>query len=107
MNEKRDKIISKFFLIPAGAIVLYWIVNGIIELVKWFATLPHYSSQWWIAIGNFCSTNLSIIVIAYIFICLQVSGIAEFKYRKNFLKSFILATIITPPLMMLIWGKRV
>ena len=106
MSNKYDSIISKFFLIPAVMIVLYWIVRGVIWLYGWFVELPSYSTEWWVEIGSFCLNNLSIIVVIYIFMCLQVSGLAEFKFRKNFVKAFLLGLVMTPPVMIAVWGRK-
>jgi hypothetical protein len=37
---------------------------------------------------------------------LQASGLAELKYGKNFLKAFGLALILTPPVMMVVYGHK-
>ncbi|RKY54279.1 MAG: hypothetical protein DRP89_05110 [Candidatus Neomarinimicrobiota bacterium] len=106
MTDKRDKIFSKIFFIPALLIVFYWIIKGLIKLYNWLSGLPIYSSGWWLSIGNFCLSNLSIIIMIYVIICLQVAGVAEFKLKKNFLKAFLLGLVETPPIMMAVWGKR-
>ncbi|HCL00754.1 MAG TPA: hypothetical protein DHW42_11700 [Candidatus Marinimicrobia bacterium] len=101
-----DKCLSRaLFLISAG-IVVYWLIKGIVRLYHWFVDLPDYSTDWWLVIGRFCVNNLSIIIVVYLVICLQVAGIAEFKNKKNFLKAFLLAIVLTPPLMMAIWGRK-
>jgi hypothetical protein len=83
MNEQLDKRISKILFGISGAIVLYWA-----------------------SLGQFCVNNLSIIIVVYLIICLQVAGLAEFRFRKNFLKAFLLGIVITPPLMMICWGRH-
>jgi hypothetical protein len=106
MNEQLDKRISKILFGISGAIVLYWLVRGLIWLYHWFVGLPPYSSGWWASLGQFCVNNLSIIIVVYLIICLQVAGLAEFRFRKNFLKAFLLGIVITPPLMMICWGRH-
>ena len=106
MQESVDRRLAKIFLIPAVAIVGYWIIVGLFKLYKWLTGLPSYSSAWWSSIGHFCLDNLSIIIVVYLIVCLQASGIAEFKYQKNFLKAFVLAVFLTPPIMMATWGRR-
>jgi hypothetical protein len=44
--------------------------------------------------------------MAYGIISLQVSGLAELKFGKNFIKAFYLALLITPPMMMIVYGHR-
>lgn len=106
MTDKRDRIYSNIFFIPALLIVVYWIIKGLIKLYNWLSELPAYNSGWWVSIGNFCLSNLSIIIMIYIIICLQVAGVAEFKFKKNFLKAFLLGLVITPPIMMAAWGRE-
>jgi len=57
MTDKRDKIFSKIFFIPALLIVVYWIIKGFIKLYNWLTGLPTYNSDWWLSIGNFCLSN--------------------------------------------------
>jgi len=106
MSEQLDKRISKILFTVSGAIVLYWLVKGLIWLYNWFVSLPAYSAGWWPALGHFCLNNLSIIIVLYLIICLQVAGLAEFRFRKNFLKAFLLGIVITPPGMLLAWGRK-
>jgi len=101
-----DKHLSKALFLISGGIVVYWLIKGLVKLYHWFVDLPAYSNGWWLVIGRFCINNLSIIIVVYLVICLQVAGIAEFKYKKNFLKAFLLAIVMTPPLMMVIWGRK-
>lgn len=106
MTDKRDKIFSNIFFVPTILIVIYWIITGLIKLYNWLSGLSSYNSGWWFSIGNFCLSNLSIIIVIYIIICLQAAGIAEFKYRKNFLKAFFLGLIMTPLVMIAAWGRK-
>jgi hypothetical protein len=106
MKERLDKKISKFLFGISGVIILYWLIKGLIWLYHWFVGLPPYSAGWWASLGQFCGHNLSIIIVVYLIICLQVAGIAEFRLKRNFLKAFLLGIIITPPLMMVFWGRR-
>ena len=57
-------------------------------------------------IWEFCKTNLSILIVIYGLMSLQASGLAELKYGKNFLKAFGLALILTPPVMMVVYGHK-
>jgi hypothetical protein len=106
MSESIDKKVSRIVFLASGLIILYWVIKGLIWLYHWFIGLPAYSSGWWTSLGQFCLDNLSIIIVAYLIICLQVAGIAEFRFKQNFLKAFLLGIIITPPLMMVVWGRR-
>lgn len=106
MSKQLDKRISKILFAVSGAIVLYWLVNGLIWLYDWFAGLLAYNTGLWGPLGQFCLNNLSIIVVVYLVICLQVAGVAEFRFRKNFLKAFLLGIVLTPPGMLIAWGRK-
>lgn len=106
MSEQLDKRISKILFGISGAIIVYWLVMGVIWLYNWFVGLPAYDSGWWVSVGQFCLRNLSIIVVAYLIICLQTAGIVEFRFRKNFLKAFLLGIVLTPLGMMIAWGRK-
>ena len=105
MNEHIDKKISRILFIIIAGIVCYWLIEIGINLYGWLQSLGPADSSWWGSVGSFCLQNISIILVIYIIMCLQSAGIAEFKFRKDFLKSFLLAIVLTPPGMM-IWCHR-
>lgn len=106
MDPKKDKRLALIFLIPTITIVLYWLFLGCKWLYHWWLNLPPYNASWWHAIGRFCLNNLSIILAAYMIICLQAAGVVEFKFRRSFLKAFFLGLILTPPIMMVVYGRK-
>lgn len=106
MKTWTDKKIALALFLPSVMIVVYWIIKGLIKLYNWFVSLPDYSSAWWNSLGSFCINNLSIIIIVYLIICLQVAGIAEFRFKKNFIKAYLFGIIMTPPIMMIVWEKK-
>jgi len=106
MSKQLDKRISKILFAVSGAIVFYWLIKGLIWLYEWFAGLPAYSVGWWGPFGQFCLNNLSIIIVVYLVVCLQVAGLVEFRFRKNFLKAFLLGIVLTPPGMLIAWGRK-
>ncbi len=106
MDAKKDQRIALIFLLPTIGIVIYWIVLGIKWLIGWLAELPPYDAGWWTALGSFLWRNISIVLVIYIIICLQVAGIAEFRYKRNFVKAFFLGICLTPPIMMAVYGRK-
>ena len=106
MKTRTDKRIALALFLPSVVIVVYWIVKGLIKLYNWFISLPDYSSAWWSSLGSFCINNLSIIIVVYLIICLQVAGIVEFRFKKNFLKAFLYGILMTPPVMLITWGRK-
>ncbi|MCD6100199.1 MAG: hypothetical protein DRP91_07225 [Candidatus Neomarinimicrobiota bacterium] len=104
--NKIDFILSRIFSLGSISIVGYWLYRFFDWFIGWFKDQLPYNKGWWISIGNFLLDNLSIVIAIYFIICLQVSGIAEFKFRKKFLKAFFLSLFLTPPVMMAIYGRR-
>ncbi len=107
MKKNPDIILSKVLLSIGLIIVAYWIWNGLNWLWDWYVAVSQSSdTSVWESIWIFIKDNLSIIIVVYGFISLQSSGLAEFKFGKNFLTAFFLAIIITPPIMMAVYGHK-
>lgn len=102
--EQKDKNIARGLTIISGGIVVYWLYQLIHWLIRWFSTVRIETSAIWSNFGGFCLENLSIILVVYVFICLQIAGVVEFRYRKNFTEAFFLGIIFTP-IIMLIYMK--
>ena len=103
-HEKLDSILSRIIMIFIVLIVGYWLWSIIKSLVESSAGQCNYFNVSWAEIIGFCKKYITILLVAYGFICVQISGIAEMKYEKNFLKAFILSIILTPPVMMAVYG---
>ncbi|HDP66905.1 MAG TPA: hypothetical protein ENN20_00210 [Candidatus Marinimicrobia bacterium] len=105
MNREIDQKISRIIMIVIAGILLYWLYNLGVLVIDWLGSIGQMDSSRWLQFGHFCVKNISIILMVYVIICLQAAGIAEFRYRKNFVKAFFLAIGLTP-LGMLIWCRR-
>ncbi len=101
-----DMTISRILRIVIGLILLYWAYEGLVWAWHWYLGSGGYRSDWWSGIGKFLLRNISIVVVIYGVACMQVSGLAELKFGKNYLKAFGLALILTPPIMMVVYGKK-
>ncbi|NQT97121.1 MAG: hypothetical protein HQ562_05205 [Candidatus Marinimicrobia bacterium] len=101
-----DKAISRVFTLFSVLILLYWLYSGGAWLWDWYFSSGGYSSDWWPIVGRFLLDNLSIVIALYAIACLQTAGLAELKFNNHFLKAFSLALILTPPIMMIIYGHR-
>lgn len=106
MDSRKDKRIAMVFLLPTLGIVLYWLFLGLKWLMRWLADLPPYDAGWWVSLGHFLWRNISIVLVVYVVLCLQAAGIAEFRYKRNFMAAFFLGICLTPPVMMVVYGKR-
>ncbi len=106
MYRSTDQIISRIFVALSLLVLAYWLYSGVVWVWNWYVESGGYSSSWWPDIGHFLWDNLSIVIALYAVICLQASGLAEMKFNNNFLKAFGLALVLTPPLMMAVYGHR-
>ncbi len=100
-----DILLSRILITAVILIVASWIWEGVAHLWEWYSTTSETNSAW-SSVWDLCKRNLSFFVVAYGIVCLHVSGLAELKYEKNFLKAFLLALFLTPPVMMGIYGHR-
>jgi len=105
-NTKRDTIISRVFIIAVLAIVLPWLWNGVVWVWHWYTAYSASDASGWSDTWHFIIKNFSIILIAYTIISLQAAGIAEFKFKRRFLTAFLLALLVTPPIMMATYGRH-
>ncbi len=107
MKRDPDKILPRIILLICLAIVIYWIWNGVNWLWDWYVSVEASSETTvWQEIWNFILKNLSVVIMVYGFISLQVAGLAELKFGKNFLIAFALGICLTPPVMMGAYGRR-
>ena len=88
-TEKQDKTLSIILLLFSCLVIIYGIgsteITSIIK--KWT------KEEIFIYLVNHF---LDIIFIGYVFICLQVAGYFELKYKQDYLICSILATLFTP-----------
>jgi hypothetical protein len=101
-----DVTISKIFRIAIILVLLYWAYEGISWMWYWYLDSGGYTSDWWSGVGKFLLRNISIVIVIYGVACMQASGLAELKYGKNYLKAFGLALILSPPVMMAVYGHK-
>ena len=105
MNRK-DIIFSRLIRIMIIIVLLYWCYNGVVWIWSWYVSGSGYSSSWWGAIGKFLWQNISIVIALYGIACMQTSGFVELINRKSYLKAFGLSLILTPPGMILAYGRK-
>lgn len=99
--ERKDKIIARGFLAISCGILVYWFYELIIWLIHWLGNTSGHAAGMGMNFGGFCLNNLSIILVVYVIICLQIAGIVEFRQRKSFTGAFFLGIILTPIFMLL------
>ena len=107
MKKNMDIIFSRILLVISVVIIIYWAWNGLSWLWEWYGSVSATEETTvWTEIGLFISEYLSVFALAYGILALQASGLAELKFGKNFLKAFGLAIVLTPPVMMVVYGHN-
>ena len=105
-NKDPDIILSKFLKIILALLLVYILYIISVFIFSWYLGLQSQNLNIWTEIWILIKNNLSVISVIYCMICLQVSGVAEFKFKKPFIKALILSFILTPPIMMAAWGRK-
>ena len=105
LRTDRDYLFSVIIGAVTAVIAGIMIWKGLTWLWNWFSVAGGESSEW-LAIWEFCKANLSILIVIYGLMSLHAAGLAELQYGKNFLKAFGLALILTPPLIMVVYGHK-
>jgi|GEM_PF-798808 len=98
-SDCKDKNIARLILAISGGIVIYWLFRLSVWLIHWLINSSLQTAGMWTNFGGFCLNNLSIILVVYVIICLQIAGVMEFRYRRNFTQAFFLGIILTPVFM--------
>jgi len=84
-----DRTLSSSIILITLAFVLFGLSNS--DLIETFFT---YSIKE--HIDHSIKYNLDFVLIFYIFLCLQVSGYVELKYKKDYLLISIMSILFTP-----------
>jgi len=88
-TEQKDKFISFLLLLISVSLVIYGI--GLVGFEKYPSGGTFLKS-----ILNLSNQYFDIILIGYIFICLQIAGYYELKYHKDYLTMSIISILLTP-----------
>ena len=86
-NSKKDKIISGLLLILSGIVMIYAVYSGL-DINSLQINLDF--------IIYLIDSYLDLIIIAYVFICLQIAGYFELKYKQNYLIVSLISVLLTP-----------
>ena len=105
-NKDPDIIISRILKIVLAIIILYILYLVSVSIHSWYLNLQSQNLNVWSELWIIIKNNISVVSVVYCIICLQVSGVAEFKFKKPFIKALLLSFILTPPIMMIAWGRK-
>ena len=92
MYVKQDKRISFVILLFSMVMIIWWIVSlsadstGSISIVN--ISLKN--------IVEWAHNNTDLLIIFYIFLCLQAAGLSEFKQGQDYLVVALISLIFTP-----------
>tara|TARA_Y100001970_G_C14186529_1_gene832918 strand:+ start:293 stop:607 length:315 start_codon:yes stop_codon:yes gene_type:complete len=88
-QENKDKTLSSLVAFITIALVVYLVSqSGVID-VQEGKTLKDLFSM-------LIAQYLDFVIISYVFICFQLAGFIELKYKKDFMTVSILSILLTP-----------
>ncbi|MEE2765484.1 MAG: hypothetical protein VX600_03210 [Candidatus Neomarinimicrobiota bacterium] len=92
-SDKIDKIISILFLVLSAGVIIWWFMIAFsnAETEQNVFTLFTLDN-----IVKWGQANMDIVIISYIFFCLQAAGISELKQQQDYLLVAIISLIFTP-----------
>ena len=88
-QEQKDKTLSSIIVFITLALVMYLLSNLGVFNIQESRTLKELFSF-------VMAQYLDFVLIAYIFICFQLAGFVELKYKKDFITVSILSILLTP-----------
>lgn len=90
INSKRDKTLSVLLLILSGIVMIYAVYSGLdINSLR----INQINLDF---IFNLIDSYFDLIIITYVFICLQIAGYFELKYKQNYLMVSLISVLLTP-----------
>jgi len=88
-QDQKDKTLSIIIVLITLALVMYLISDSGALNIQGGRTLKELFS---LMIAQY----LDFVLIAYVFICFQLAGFVELKYKKDFIMVSILSILLTP-----------
>ena len=88
-TETSDKTLSGIFYLLTVMCLLY----GMTDIGGLVFTNSIVSEVW---LSSILNNYYDLLIVLYVFICLQISGYVELKYGKDYLTVSILSILLTP-----------
>ena len=88
-QDQKDKTLSSIIVLITLALVMYLISDSGALNIQGGRTLKELFS---LMIAQY----LDFVLIAYVFICFQLAGFVELKFKKDFIMVSILSILLTP-----------
>ena len=92
MKNNLDKTISLVVLTISGLAIILWFYNYYLGSYS-FILLKDFNVNSLLSWGV---NNSDLLIIFYIFLCLQLAGLSEFKQRQDYLVVAFISLIFTP-----------
>ena len=92
MKNNLDKSISLLVLTISGLAIILWFYNYYLGSDS-FILLKDFNVKSLLSWGV---NNSDLLIIFYIFLCLQLAGLSEFKQRQDYLVVAFISLIFTP-----------
>ena len=92
MKNNLDKSISLAVLTISGLAIILWFYNYYLGS-DGFILLKDFNVNSLLSWGV---NNSDLLIIFYIFLCLQLAGLSEFKQRQDYLVVALISLIFTP-----------
>ena len=92
MKNSLDKSISLAVLTISGLAIILWFYNYYLSLDN-SILLNDFNVNSFLTWGI---NNTDLLIIFYIFLCLQLAGLSEFKQRQDYLVVAFISLIFTP-----------
>ena len=92
MKNNLDKSISLIVIIISGLAIILWFYNYYLGSDS-FILLKDFNVNSFLTWGI---NNTDLLIIFYIFLCLQLAGLSEFKQRQDYLVVAFISLIFTP-----------
>ena len=92
MKNNLDKSISLVVLTISGLAIILWFYNYYLGSDS-FIVLKDFNVNSLLSWG---AKNSDLLIIFYIFLCLQLAGLSEFKQRQDYLVVAFISLIFTP-----------
>ena len=92
MQVNKDRTVSIVILLVTIIMIIWWIVSistdsdGLISLTD----ISLKDIVFW------ANNNMDLLIIIYIFLCLQAAGLSEFKQGQDYLVVALISIIFTP-----------
>ena len=92
MKNSNDKLVSLIMLCVTVILLILWIYNYYVD-IDGSASIKDFNLK---NLVLWVRGNTDLILIIYVFSCLQLAGISEFKQRQDYLVVALISLIFTP-----------